>query len=95
MSEFEIVREDKGTSGRYVVYLEGGLEAEMTYQRAGNVLAIDHTFVPPEFRGTDIARRLVQQGVDDARADGNLIRPVCSYVVAQFRRHPEWADLHA
>lgn len=91
-----IAREDTPDRGRYVVYLEDGSEAEMTYaRRDGNVLVADHTFVPPQHRTRGIAIQLVERAVADARAEGNRILPVCSYVVAQFRRHPEWADLHA
>jgi predicted GNAT family acetyltransferase len=59
------------------------------------VLAVDHTFTPPELRGRNIAAQLMHALIEDARADGSKIRPNCSYVVAQFRRHPEWADLLA
>jgi predicted GNAT family acetyltransferase len=94
MDAFEITRDDNGTRGRYVVLLDG-LEAELTYQRQGQVLVADHTLVPPEFRGKGIAEQLVQRLVADARAEGNRIEPVCSYVELQFRRHKEWADLRA
>jgi predicted GNAT family acetyltransferase len=33
--------------------------------------------------------------VADARAQGFIIDPRCSYVEAAFRRHPEWADVRA
>jgi predicted GNAT family acetyltransferase len=33
--------------------------------------------------------------VADARAQGFTIVPQCPYVAAQFRKHPEWADLLA
>ena len=29
----------------------------------------------------------------DARRDGLKVKPECSYAVAQFRRHRDWADL--
>ena len=38
---------------------------------------------------------LVNRAIADARTDGSKIVPLCSYVAAQFRRHPEWADLRA
>ncbi len=94
--EFTVEHEDGAGHGRYVIYLPGGLEAEMTYRRIGSdVIVIDHTYTPPEFRGKDIALRLIERGIADARANGTKIRPVCSYAVVQFKRHPDWADLLA
>jgi predicted GNAT family acetyltransferase len=68
----------------------------MTYRRvAPDVIAIDHTWVPRQHRGGGIAEQLVRRGIADARAENLRIEPVCSYVAAQFRRHPEWSDLLA
>ncbi len=68
----------------------------MTYRIvAGARITIDHTFTPPQFRGRDIALQLMERCVADARRDGLRIEPVCSYAVAQFRRHPAWADVLA
>ncbi len=94
MNAIEVTREDQGGHGRYVVLLDG-LEAELTYQRQGAVLVADHTLVPPAFRGKGIAEQLVKRLIADARAEGNRIEPLCSYVELQFRRHPEWSDLRA
>ena len=51
--------------------------------------------VPPALRGQGIAARLVEALIEDARSEGFKIIPTCSYVAAQFDRHPEWADLRA
>lgn len=95
-AELDVEHERHDGHGRYVVHLEDGHEAEMTYRalRPG-VIAIDHTGVPPQFRGQGIAEKLVLAGIEDARANGTKIVPLCSYVAAQFRRHPEWAELRA
>ncbi|MEO6012842.1 MAG: GNAT family N-acetyltransferase [Devosia sp.] len=92
--EFTVEREDAPGHGRYVIHLPGGLEAEMTYRKIGTTaIAVDHTYTPPEFRGNNIALRLMERTIADARRDGIKIKPECSYAVAQFRRHPDWADL--
>ncbi|RYE87718.1 MAG: N-acetyltransferase [Hyphomicrobiales bacterium] len=94
--EIVVEREENGDSGRYVVYLPGGAEAEMTYRRTQpGTIAIDHTGVPPEFRNQGIAIKLVEAGIADAQQEGTRIVPLCSYVAAQFRRHPDWAPLLA
>jgi uncharacterized protein len=91
-----VEREDGATRGRYVIRLSPTAEAEMTFRKADNgTITIDHTGVPPEFEGRGIAAKLVNKAIADAREQGFKITPVCSYVVAQFRRHPEWADLRA
>jgi predicted GNAT family acetyltransferase len=92
--DIAIEREDGPIFGRWVVRFEDGSEGEMTYRRINDkVIAINHTGVPPHHRGGGIALKLVQAGIDAARAEGFKIVPICSYVEAQFRRHPEWEDL--
>lgn len=94
--DYTIHREDGPTRGRYVIHLAPGAEAEMTYRKSGDgPMIIDHTGVPPEFEGRGIALKLVKASIEDARAEGFKITPVCPYVVVQFRRHPEWTDLLA
>jgi predicted GNAT family acetyltransferase len=94
--EHIIEREDNGVSGRYVIHLAGADEAEMVYRRQGaDTLIVDHTGTPPAYRGQGIAQLLVDRLIADARAEQFRIVPLCSYVAAQFRRHPEWAHLRA
>ncbi len=98
MPDSEITVQHQGhlNGGRYMADLGDGFEAEMTYRRVSEgVIAIDHTGVPPQFGGRGIAAQLVKAAIDDARAQGFRIVPLCSYVAAQFRRHPDWADVLA
>ena len=89
----DIVLEEGGSKGRYV-YRAGGEEAEMTYSKAGEGLVIiDHTEVPDAFRGQGVGAALVARAVVDFRAAGKKVMPLCPFAAAQFRRHPEWADL--
>ena len=95
MSEHEIAREVEGAKGRYVIRKDGE-EAELTYSISSPTLIIaDHTGVPDSFRGTGAGAALVQRLVDDARAEGVKIVPLCPFVNAQRARHPDWADVFA
>jgi predicted GNAT family acetyltransferase len=92
----EITRTDETTHGAYRAELPGEERAaELTWRARGDVRVANHTFVPPELRGRGIAQQLVEALVADAREQGFTIVPQCSYVDAQFRRHPEWADVLA
>lgn len=50
-----------------------------------------HTETPPAFRGRGIAEKLVLEGFRLARERNLEIVPVCGYVEAVLRRHPEFA----
>ncbi|MCB1518603.1 MAG: N-acetyltransferase [Hyphomicrobiaceae bacterium] len=91
MSDFDVIHEQHEGHGRFVIHLDGDHEAKMTYtETAPGVVAIEHTLVPPEFRGQNIAAQLVEKGVRELANSGKKIVPVCSYVVLQFRRHKDW-----
>ncbi len=92
MSEFAITQEVDGSKGRYVLRHDG-IEAELTYSIASDHLIIaDHTAVPDALRGTGAGLALVTRMVSDARKSSVKIVPLCPFVNAQRRKHPDWAD---
>lgn len=79
-------------ASRFEQELPGGL-AMCVYRHDGERLLITHTEVPPAHEGRGIAAALVRATLDWARAEGLRVRPLCSYVAAYMRRHPETHDL--
>ena len=93
----DILREVRadGSKGRYVVR-QGAEEAELTFSVTSSTLVIaDHTGVPDSFRGTGAGLALVTRLVADARAENFKIMPLCPFVNAMRKKHPEWADAFA
>ena len=89
----EVIKEVSGSKGRFLLATEAG-DAELTISIASPTLVIaDHTEVPQPLEGQGIARRLLDALLEDARANGYRIVPLCPYVNAQRRKHPEWAEL--
>jgi len=86
--------EDYGSKGRYYIRGPNGEVAESTFSKVGErQIIIDHTEVPAVFRGQGIGLKLVTRAVEDARAAGKTIIPLCPFAREQFRRHREWADV--
>lgn len=90
-------KEVHGGAGRYVARLDGvSGEAELNFSMPGaDLMSADHAYAPHHLRGTGVSSALVGHMVADARAGGFKVRPLCSYVRAQFSAHPEWADVLA
>lgn len=90
-----ITLSDDGEHGRYEARVEGrdGV-GELAYSyRSPKVVVAYHTGVPDSLRGTGVGKALVEQLISDARKQGLRIVPRCPFVLAQFKRHPEWSDL--
>lgn len=69
--------------------------AVLTYTLRGDEASLDHTYVPGVFRGRGVAAKLVHAAVEEARRRQWKLRPVCSYTVTFFERHPEFLDVLA
>ena len=93
MAEHIVTREQGQTKGRFIIRKDGE-EAELTYSITTPKLVIaDHTGVPDAFRGTGAGLALVEALVAAARAEGFKVVPLCPFVNAQRKKHPEWADV--
>lgn len=89
----EVSREHGETKGRFVLG-KGGEAAELTYSITTPTLIIaDHTGVPDSLRGTGAGLALVEALVAAARAEGFKVVPLCPFVNATRKKHPEWADV--
>lgn len=94
MVALTITRHETGESGEYRAHVaDTDAIGRLTWTAHDGVRYAEHTLVPPEIGGRGIAGRLVEAMVADARESGFKIGPVCSYVVAAFKRHPEWDDV--
>lgn len=96
MSNIIITKEETGPrEGRYVARIDGVEgEAELSFtHRSADKISADRTGAPDTMRGTGAAAALVTNMVEDARANNFTIIALCPYVVAQYKKHPEWSDV--
>ena len=71
----------------------GEYVAFSSYRRNEDTIHFLTTRVPPELEGQGVAGRLVTAALDDARAQGLTVVPICRFVTSYIRRHPEYRDL--
>lgn len=96
MDQISITRHESGSQGEYRANVAGSRHfGRLTWTQANGIRAAEHTIVPPEIGGRGIAGMLVEALVADAREQGFKVKPVCSYVLKAFERHPEWSELAA
>ena len=96
MDDVTITSHDSGTHGEYHAAVAGSsVIGRLTWTQQGAVRTAEHTLVPPEIGGRGVAGKLVEALIADACTQHFRIDPQCSYVAVAFKRHPEWADLHA
>ena len=91
MNDVEV--RDNSVELRYEALSDGLLVGEILYRREPGLIVLVHTDVAPSAEGHGVGSRLIQGALDDIRARGLRVVPLCPFVVAYLRRHPEYADL--
>lgn len=66
-----------------------GQTAFLNYERTPDTLKLNHTEVPPKFRGRGFGQALVKGALERGRAEGLRIVAVCPFVRAYLRKHPD------
>ena len=84
---------DATEEGAYVVSVDGERAGRAEYlMREGRHVFV-HTEVDERHAGAGLAAQLIRFALDDVRSSGGRIVPICPYVSAYIRRHPEYEDL--
>jgi predicted GNAT family acetyltransferase len=78
---------------RYELWFGETLAGFIKYQSGPGAITLIHTEVDNAFEGRGLGGRLVASALDDIRARGLKLVPVCPFVRAYLRRHPEHKDL--
>ncbi len=63
--------------------------AFLVYHRQPDAVVLVHTEVPPELRGHHVGDALVRGALAAIEAEGLRMVPVCPFVQAYLRRHPQ------
>ncbi len=80
---------------RYEVRRDGKVVGFVLYQtRPGQVVLI-HTEIEPEYEGQGVGGVLAKGTLDDIRARGEAVVPLCPFIASYIKRHPAYADLVA
>lgn len=84
-------------NGRGAFTIEGDDQeqlADMEISVANNNLTVFHTEVSEKLKGQGVGMKLISKMVEYARANQLKVIPLCTFVSAQFQRHPDqYADV--
>ncbi|WP_290790124.1 GNAT family N-acetyltransferase [Flavihumibacter sp. UBA7668] len=93
MKEILQAIDEKGYGHFYIMESDERL-GEMEVSISGSNLTVYHTEVAEKAEGKGYAKMLLNEMVGYARKNGLKVIPLCPYVHAQFKRHPEeYADV--
>ncbi|MGH2568081.1 MAG: GNAT family N-acetyltransferase [Bacteroidota bacterium] len=93
MKEIQLKLDDNG-QGAFVIDDLAETVARMEIGISGGNMTVYHTEVSDKLKGQGVASQLLSRMVGYARANSLKVIPLCPFVQAQFKRHPEqYADI--
>lgn len=78
---------------RYEISVDSELAGFAQYSVRPSRIIITHTEVFDQFEGQGLAGKLIKFALDDIRARGLDVVPLCPYAAAYIEKHPEYEDL--
>jgi hypothetical protein len=83
---------DNPSRHRYETEVDGHV-AYVVYRRESGVITFVHTEVPKELSGRGVGSALARHVLEAARAEGLKVVPMCPFIAAWMKKHPEFDDL--
>jgi len=89
----ELTVVDNPAELRYELRRGADVVGQIRYAVEPGLVLLIHTEVAEAVEGQGLGSRLVRGALDDIRARGLRVAPVCPFVLSYLGRHPEYADL--
>jgi predicted GNAT family acetyltransferase len=84
---------DNPDRSRFEAYVGDELAGYVTYQVRPGVVVLVHTEVGSDFEGHGVGGHLASAALEQIRAQGLKVQPLCPFIVRYLGHHPELADL--
>jgi predicted GNAT family acetyltransferase len=78
---------------RYEAHIDGQLAGYCEYNLLSEAVMFTHTEVLPEHEGKGVGSAIARHVLDEARAQGKQVIPVCQFIAGWIRKHREYAEL--
>ena len=91
MTELAVV--DNPERHRYELRVGETVAGVVQYATEPGTIVLVHTEIAPSVEGEGLGSKLVAGALDDIRARGLEVVPLCPFAAAYIERHPEYADL--
>jgi uncharacterized protein len=93
VADREHIVRDNPAELRYELLVDDELVGEILYRTEPGIVVLVHTEIAPSAEGTGHGSHLVAGALDDLRSRGLRVVPLCPFVAAYIRHHPEYDDL--
>lgn len=93
MTEHEVEVRDSPEEGAYVIEVGGRRAGRAEYVIREDRRVFTHTEIEDDFSGMGLGTQLVLHALEDVRAAGGLMVPICPFFAAYIKRHPEYEEL--
>lgn len=84
---------DRPQEHRYELARGDEVAGRVEYKIRDDVMTVVHTEVDAAYEGEGLGSALLRGALDDARARGLAVVPICPFTRGYLQRHPEYAEL--
>ncbi len=88
--EYKLI--DNQDKKQYEFHIEDHI-VKIEYIKAKNQIYLTHTEVSTALEGKGIGSAIVKQVLEDIKEKDLTLVPLCPFVAAYIKRHPEWRSL--